>query len=399
MLARLLSRKSIPCTIFESEKSINYRSQGGTLDLRERTGLATVKEAGIYDEFLKLARFDGEYLLVCDKKLTTWMTRSASKQGDKNKLMDAPEIDRVVLRKMLMESLPEGIVRWGYKLRRVEPDLSLHFDNGEVESGFDLIVGADGAWSKVRDFLSPEKPFYSGIGGYSMSITDAEKKAPKAYAFCNRGSVFAYSDFKNINGQQIGDGSLNVSVYDKRDENWMKAPDFRPGDITAAKKSLLEKYHDWHPDLLNLIESSDSEVQARNLYMLPVGFRTEHQRGVTLLGDAAHLMTPYAGIGVNMAFFDAMLLANAISDSMRSGDSDSLDAHIINYEEKMWKNAKESQELTYDTMKDMLLTPGAPRTVVESWMLRFVRLEFPAWAMLFITPAVYIGFFFYKLFV
>ena len=116
MLARLLHQASISCTIFEGEASIDYRSQGGSLDLRSTTGLAAVKAAGLWDQFLEHARYDGESLLLTDKHLTTWLWRSQGTKDQHSKLQEAPEIDRAVLRKMLIESVPPEWVRWNYKL-------------------------------------------------------------------------------------------------------------------------------------------------------------------------------------------------------------------------------------------------------------------------------------------
>jgi 2-polyprenyl-6-methoxyphenol hydroxylase-like FAD-dependent oxidoreductase len=181
MLARLLHQQSIPCTIFEGEESVDYRSQGGTLDLRTQTGLQAIKEAGLFPEFKKYARYDGESLLLCDKNKRAWLKRSARKSGEKAVITEAPEIDRAALRRILMESVPDGVVRWGMKLKSVDADLSLHFVNGVVERDFDLIVGADGAFSKTRQFLSSERPFYTGIGGYDMQIPDAAKRVPEVY--------------------------------------------------------------------------------------------------------------------------------------------------------------------------------------------------------------------------
>jgi 2-polyprenyl-6-methoxyphenol hydroxylase-like FAD-dependent oxidoreductase len=183
MLARLLDQHSIPYAIFEGEESVDYRSQGGTLDLRTHTGLQAVKEAGLFSEFQKHARYDGESLLICDKNRRAWVKRSPRESGEKSLLTEAPEIDRAALRRILMESLPDGVVKWGMRLKDVGPDLSLHFDNGAVESGFDLIVGVDGAFSKTRQFLSSERPFYTGLGGYDMSIPDAAKRAPEVYKY------------------------------------------------------------------------------------------------------------------------------------------------------------------------------------------------------------------------
>lgn len=217
MLARLLHQSSISCTLFEGEASINYRSQGGSLDLRKNTGLAAVKAAGLWEEFLQHARYDGESLLLTDKNLTTWMRRSPGTKEKHSNLQEAPEIDRAVLRKMLMESVPSQHIKWGWKLASVRETtsfgLQLTFANSETLSGFDLVVGADGAWSKTRMLLSESKPHYSGLGGWSMRITDAKKSAPDVYTFINRGSVFAFSDGKSLFGQQLGDGSIDVSHY------------------------------------------------------------------------------------------------------------------------------------------------------------------------------------------
>lgn len=73
------------------------------------------------------------------------------------------EIDRAKLRMLLVDSLPKDNIRWSHCLQSIDDDVALHFDTG-VEKGFDLIIGADGAWSEVRTFLAPTKPFFSGVG-------------------------------------------------------------------------------------------------------------------------------------------------------------------------------------------------------------------------------------------
>ena len=166
MLGRLLHLANIEATIFEAEESCNFRSQGGTLDLSKKSGIAAIKAAGLYDEYLKFCRPDGAALGVCDKKANFYFQLSASKNGN-------PEIDRSELRLLLANSLPEGMIRWNHRLRRIDDSLNLHFDDS-IETGFDLVVGAEGAWSKVRNLLSEEKPLFSGIAGYNLSIPNAE---------------------------------------------------------------------------------------------------------------------------------------------------------------------------------------------------------------------------------
>ena len=158
-LARLLILKGISVVVFEGEVSPDVRSQGGTLDLHTDTGLVALREAGLYDEFLKYARFDGEAMVLADRKLVRYI----STQGSNAKSSwGCPEINRVKLRLLLLESLPEGVIRWDHKLRKVDDNLCLQFDH-RIESRFDLIVGADDAWSKVRRLLTQVQPFYSGL--------------------------------------------------------------------------------------------------------------------------------------------------------------------------------------------------------------------------------------------
>jgi 2-polyprenyl-6-methoxyphenol hydroxylase-like FAD-dependent oxidoreductase len=153
--------------IFEAEESLDFRSQGGTLDLN--SGLEAIKAASLYDEYLEYSRFDGSALGLYDKDAKFHMRIPASKYGN-------PEIDRVELRALLLRSLPDGMVRWKHRLLRVE-DKILHFEEG-TETGFDLIAGADGAWSRVRNALTEEKPFFSGVAGYNLSIPNAAETAP-----------------------------------------------------------------------------------------------------------------------------------------------------------------------------------------------------------------------------
>lgn len=402
MLARLLHMHNIRCIIFEGEQSVNYRSQGGTLDLRTKTGLAAIKKADLLEEFEKYARYDGESLLVTDKKLTTWMRRSQGKSDQTRSLAEAPEIDRSDLRKILMESVPEDSVRWGMKLSRVEETaqgLALHFANGTMERGFDLIVGCDGAFSKTRTLLTSERPYYCGLAGWVMQIPDAELTAPEIYKMVNRGSVFAYSDGRNLAIQQLSSGTIQVSSYGPYAEDYVSTCGFDTKDLKTVKDVLRKQMPDWAPELMTAIDKSSEDLAWRNLYMLPVGFTWPHKKGVTLLGDAAHLMTPFAGIGVNTAFYDAMLLSQEIVEYTNSMNTDSLDEHVINYEKSMFEHAHKGQELTSGSMNDMFFTPGAPRTTIESWISRHGTADMPAWSHPFFKVMVYVGFWIYKWFV
>lgn len=389
-LARLLHLQtpSASVTVFESDASPNYRSQGGTLDLHTQTGLAALKEAGLWDDFLKHARYDGEALKITDKKLKICHQQEPTRGPDMSReqgsgwdRQERPEIDRGLLRRILTESLPEGVVRWGHRLKELRPaghgkkptDNELVFKvvtseerREEILSGFDLIVGADGGWSKVRSqALSSTKPLFSGIIWHELRIPDAKNTAPEVYAFTNRGSVFAYVDFQKIALQQMGDGSLYVAVmYRAEDETWVTRCAFDGNNLDETKKALLERLRDedWHPLLSEAIAQAQGKAAIRGLYMLPVGFSWAHRQGITILGDAAHLMTPFAGEGVNLGMQDARMLAKGIQAG--GEDLDKLDEEVAAFEKDMFKRAGSFQKLTDDMMHHWFYTENSPEDVL-----------------------------------
>ncbi|KAJ5928626.1 hypothetical protein N7466_007582 [Penicillium verhagenii] len=368
-LARLLLNKSnLKVIVFESDESRNSRNQGGTLDLHPDTGLNALKKADLWDEFMKNVRYDGEAITLCDKKLLKYVNLSG---GDEGSSRDRPEIDRKALRTILLDSIPSDMIRWGCRLRSIDENHNLIFDHG-IESGFDLVVGADGAWSKVRKFVSDQVPNYAGIGGYMFNIPNAKEAAPKCYEHTNRGSLFSLSDRRGIFSQQIGDGSLYVSCWSERPENWMENCSYDVESSEAIKNAIREEFHDWHPELLEFVDKGEDTV-ARSLYMLPVGWRWENHPGVTLIGDAAHLMTPFAGEGVNLGMQDALMLSQAILNASCSlSPSNQLEAEIKSFEEDMFARAERTAAHTKDMLNWMMLTDGTPQSTIGKFLLRML---------------------------
>lgn len=401
ILARLLQRLDVKVTIFESEPSPNVRSQGGTLDLHDDTGLAALKAAGLYDDFLKIARFDGDALAVCDKKLLCYLNLKATNEekGWFSQSLGKPEIDRANLRQLLYDCLDKDTIRWGCRLRNVNDDHSLQFDHG-IERDFDLIVGAEGAWSKVRQVITEEKPFYSGVGGCNLIVSDAEVRYPDLHKLVNKGSMFSFSDGSVIMGQQMGDKSLYISVWRVDSEDWMETCGYDVHDGSAVKQALCKQYRNWDPRVVKLIGAADDDKMApRSLYMDRVGISWKNKPGYTLLGDAAHLMTPFMGEGVNTAMRDAVELTNAVEIAINGGGSkDVLYQSIEKYEREMFVRAERLTQLTEDMMKLMLFTEGAPRTVMERYCIRAMKDELNSIVLQFFRIYVYVNFFFFRLF-
>ncbi|KAL2041590.1 hypothetical protein N7G274_005972 [Stereocaulon virgatum] len=369
-LARLLIRASIPVTVFEGEASINIRPQGGTLALKSDCGIKALQEAGVYEEFTKHASYDGESLMVTDKKLKPYLRLKSQPPQDKHTPHGKPVIDRGQLRQLLVESLPPEVIRWGCRLRHIDPDnLALHFDHG-VEQGYDLVVGADGAWSRVRPLLTDVKPDYVGLGGFDLIVAKPEERYPELHKLVNRGTIFAFSDGKAIFGQQKGDGSIIVSAYGARDQGWKDTCGYPIDNGAEVKKAIEKDVADWAEPLVDLVHAAGEEnIIPRSIYTLPVGHRWEHHPGTTLIGDAAHLMTPYAGKGTDAALVDAMNLAHTIIENAHTENPlANLDAGVQEFEEEMFDRAAVVQEHSNTNMDLMFFTPGAPFTTIHKWV-------------------------------
>lgn len=395
LLARFLDQAGgVSVTLFEAELSLDTRSQGGTLDLHPRTGIAALKAAGLYGEATKLARANGARLKITDKKLQPYFILPAA-------LHDSPEIDRVQLRTLLLEAIPPEMVRWGHRLESVDDGRTLHFTNGVVEKGYDLIVGADGAWSQVRKALSDQRLEYSGIAGYDTRITPVSADGSSSSRLVAGGSLFAFSDRRSIMGQQMGDGGIHVSLWSKRDEAWL-----HQDRQAIAPNALLDGYEEWDAQLRDMVLSCDGHVRTTGLYMLPTGWVWDHQPGITLMGDAAHLMTPFGGEGVNLALDDAKSLAQAILQvkSAETGEdvAASLDRNVARYEKTMLPAAHRAQKMSEHMMESMYFTEGAPRKSIESWLIARASYDMgptaEAWTGPFLVAGVYSAYFWIKLF-
>ncbi|KIV93141.1 hypothetical protein PV10_04379 [Exophiala mesophila] len=367
-LARLLrvADVKVAITIFEHDTSAKSRKyQGGTLDLHPDTGLAAVRKAGLWDEAFKYLRYDAEELVIADKNATELMHMKEQPKTADNKFA-RPEIDREVLKDMLLASVDPSIIRWGKVLQSVnEQSGILTFRDGTTAGPFDLVVGADGAWSKVRPVLTSVRPSYSGVCGFQCRITKPDEEYPHISKMVGRGSYFSSSDRKSLMAQRLGDETLKVALWLIKDENYAKDILTAYGsDEKQLKAKILENLAGWEPKMKEWIEVG-TDFQSWNLYELPVGHKWDHKKGYTLVGDAASLMTPFAGEGVNKAMRDCLELAEAIEASLKEGTD--IDVGIQNYEVKMFPRAEYFQEKTMGN-KVALFSESGP----ANWLARQV---------------------------
>jgi 2-polyprenyl-6-methoxyphenol hydroxylase-like FAD-dependent oxidoreductase len=312
--ARVLQLHGLDVTVFEQEPAADARPQGGTLDMHADTGQVALRTAGLHEEFRALARPEGQQMRGLDPLTAEVVIDELPAEGDEFH----PEIDRGQLRGILLDSLAPGTVRWGRPVEDVTPagdGARLTFADSTTED-FALVVGADGAWSRVRQALSGVVPEYSGVTFVEFGLDDADRHHPALAALTGQGTMMTKIGGQALFAQRNSNGHIRCYAVFSAAEN----ADLGFGDTATVRARLLERYAGWHPDVLRFLRDHDGGFTHRPLYVLPVPHAWTHTPGVTLLGDAAHLMPPL-GVGANLALLDGTELATALATAPSVGEA------------------------------------------------------------------------------
>jgi 2-polyprenyl-6-methoxyphenol hydroxylase-like FAD-dependent oxidoreductase len=306
-LARVLHVHGIAVVIYEAEAAANARAQGGMLDIHDHDGQLALKAAGLFDQFLEIIHPGGQATRVLDKQGNVLLDAPDDGTGGR------PEVHRGELRRILIDSLPGNTIRWGYKLTSASAlgsgQHTLTFADGStVTTG--LLVGADGAWSKVRPLLSQAKPIYAGISFIETYLFDSDTRHRASAEAVGGGALFAVAPGKGILGHREPKGVLHAYVALNKPADWIAALDF--SNPATAATIVAEEFEGWAPALTALITDGETVAVPRVLHTLPIEHRWDRIPGVTLLGDAAHLMAP-SGEGANLAMYDGAELGQALA--------------------------------------------------------------------------------------
>jgi 2-polyprenyl-6-methoxyphenol hydroxylase-like FAD-dependent oxidoreductase len=308
------------------------------LDIHEHNGQLALKTAGLFEQFLGIIHAGGQAARILDKHGKVLLDHPDDGTGGR------PEVPRGELRRILIDSLPTATICWGHKVTAVS-QLSrgqhqvTFADGSTLTTG--LLVGADGAWSRVRPLLSEAQPAYVGTSFIETYLFDSDNRHKASAVAVGGGAMYALSPGKGIVAHREPSGVLHTYVELKKPKEWIDGIDF--SDPVAALARVVQEFDGWAAPLTALITDGETAPVPRSIHALPAEHRWPRVPGVTLIGDAAHLNPP-DGEGANLAMYDGAELGKAIA--AHAGD---VEAALTAYETDLFPRSAAAAVEAHET--------------------------------------------------
>lgn len=346
-LARLLQLKNVNVKVYERDLNKNARVQGSPLDLHDGSGLAAIHKADLFTAFKNNFLPGADKTLILNEKAEVFFSdHETNLDEDFGNEYFRPEIDRGALRKILLESLQPETVIWNSHFVEMEAQNEgwlLHFKDG-TSAYADIVIASDGANSKIRPYITDIKAFYTGIVMLEGNIYESVKNAPNIASLIDGGKIMAFGNTQNILLGQKGGGDLGFYASFKSDENWATTNGLNYADKAQMLAWFKNEYPDWSSIWYELFENVSAPFIPRPIYCMPLDQIWETLPNLTLIGDAAHVMPPFAGEGANMAMLDALELSECLTSDTYKTVQEAIFSYETNMRERASKAAQESLE-------------------------------------------------------